>query len=139
MITDYGSATPWAPSYNSVLPDSGWATVEGTEGANAANTARAQQAAAARAAAPAANPLTDANAFAQKLLDYNKQQKFAQGMMSMGGPFAQYGISQMFGPNKMQAPVASNPMEQLMVQALQQRAGGGGMAGNGRSMASYRR
>jgi len=26
-----------------------------------------------------------------------------------------------------------------MVQALQQRAGGGGMAGNGRSMASYRR
>jgi hypothetical protein len=78
------------------------------------------------------------DAFAQQLLDYNKANQFNQNLMAFG-PTRGYAISQMFGPNAPKPPTAQGPTQQLLLQALQQRAGGGGMAGNGRSMASYRR
>jgi hypothetical protein len=141
QITGYGSASPFAPSYNSVLSNGmGWADVGEIDAANDANATAAQAQAAqaaqarAQAAQASASPFGATDAFAQRLLDYNKQQKFNQGMMSMGGPFARYGIGQTFGPNALKAPVASNPTEQLMMQALQQRAAGGGGTYRGPTM-----
>jgi hypothetical protein len=90
------------------------------------------------AAAPAGGGLSDMDAFAQQLLDYNKQKQFASNLMTFG-PTRGYGISQMFGSNAPQAPVAQGPTQQLLASLAGRNQLASAMAGNGRSMASYRR
>lgn len=131
QITGFGAATPADPQFNSVLTNGmGWADVGEIDAANDANAnATAQRAQLARAAPAMGAGMGGMDAFAQQLLDYNKQRNFSQGLMSMGGPFARYGIQGMRAP----APVASNPTQQLMLQALQQRQVGGGRPSGGYS------
>lgn len=125
-ITPFGGSTPFSPSYNSVLTNGmGWADVGEIDAANDANATataqRAQQAAAAPQAA-AANPLTSADAFAQQLLDYQKQQQFGRMMMGFGPQGMVQGIQAMRAP----APQPQGAMQQLMAQALQSRQASGG-------------
>lgn len=148
MITDYGSATPWAPSYNSVLPDSGWATVEGTEGANAANAARA-------AAAPPPPPADSGmggfgnSGYARQLLASmmnptpaigNDKAMAIQRMMSMPG--FQMSGGNPFAPAPLPKPGAgASPSDQLLYQLANRNSGGGSLPQQytGRSAASFRR
>ena len=123
QITGYGSASAFNPSFNSVLSDNmGWADVDEIDSANAANA----QAAAARAAAPpppqmgGMGGMGDMNAFAQQLMDYQKNQQFNQRMMGMGPQGMAYAMSH-GGPFGGQAPTPQGPAQQLMMQALQQR------------------
>jgi hypothetical protein len=123
-ITGYGSSTPFNPSYNSVLSNGmGWADVDEVDAANAAHaTATIPTTTASTGSSGGSN----SDAFAQKLLDYQKQQRYGQMMLGMGPQ----GMVEGFKALQTQAPVATTPTEQLMLQALQSRSrpGGGGQS-----------
>ena len=65
------------------------------------------------------------DAFAQQVMDAQKQQRMNSMMMGMGPQGMAYAMSH-GGPFGQSMPKASNPTEQLMLQALQQRQQSGG-------------
>jgi len=137
LITDYGSATPFNPQFNSVLSNGmGWADVGEIDAANDANAT----AAAARAAAPppmaagGMGGMGGMDAFAQQLLDYQKNQQMNRMMMGMGPQGMAYAMQH--GGLGGSAPTPQGPAQQLMMQALQQRQAGGG--GTSRMQSSRR-
>jgi hypothetical protein len=96
-ITPFGSATPWEPDYNNVLPSSGWATVPGVEGTMNGNASATAARAAAAPSPAAASPWSNADAFAQQLMDWRKG--------AMANPL--YAMQH--------APTAQGPTQQLML------------------------
>lgn len=127
-ITNFGSSTPFNPGFTSVLGDS-WASPASVD----AGLARGPQYATpppppalSAAAGPAGMGNTDV--FAQKLLDYKKNQQLGQYAMQLGPQGMAYGVNAMRTP----APQASSPTERLLLATLMQ---GGGMRGG--SMGGY--